>query len=275
MSADSSGRLSYLLENLLLLPGIFSIVPMISVAWSLSYEFCFYLALPLLVAGLKFGSWRRRFRVTFLLSLACLHGVLTLYGFGGHVRLIMFIVGMLLYETLDSGKADGLLSRYGELLAISAFCFGLAVIGLSELGAISFPSTAISARQVYRTTVLSGTLFTLVLYALAYNGILGRVLGFTPLRWLGNMSYSYYLLHGLAMHGISLVALAIFPTSSPSLVVYWGLLPVALGLSMLASAILYLFVEAPFSLGISVQWPWRLSTNSSALRTPQADRFQC
>ena len=36
----------YIIQNLLLLPGIFSIPPIITVAWSLSYEFFFYLLIP-------------------------------------------------------------------------------------------------------------------------------------------------------------------------------------------------------------------------------------
>jgi peptidoglycan/LPS O-acetylase OafA/YrhL len=211
----------------------------------------------------------------FLLSFAIVHGLLVFFGLGGHIRLLMFVAGMLLYETVDSRKAEGFLSRRGEVLAISAFCFGLAAIGLSELGGMSLPPTAIPVRQVGRAVVLSGTLFALVLYSLAYDGILGRLLEFTPLRWLGNMSYSYYLLHGLAMHGVSIVAVAFFPISSPSTIVFWGLLPVALGLSMLASAILYVFVEAPFSLGVSVQWPWRVSRNATPIREPRADQSPC
>src|SRR5262249_39236648 len=37
------GTVPYLIENLLLLPGVFHIKPIVTVAWSLSYEFAFYL----------------------------------------------------------------------------------------------------------------------------------------------------------------------------------------------------------------------------------------
>jgi hypothetical protein len=48
------------------------------------------------------------------------------------------------------------------------------------------------------------------------------------------------------------------------LMLYWGLSPLALGLSMPASSILYPFAEAPFSLGISPR-----------LTTARADRLRC
>ena len=54
---------AYLLANLLLLPGLFPIEPLITVAWSLSYEFAYYLALPLLVAGTGMRDWEPRRRM--------------------------------------------------------------------------------------------------------------------------------------------------------------------------------------------------------------------
>ena len=43
-------QISYVVQNLLLMPGIFSGRAMNGVAWSLSYEMFFYLLLPLLLA---------------------------------------------------------------------------------------------------------------------------------------------------------------------------------------------------------------------------------
>src|SRR5690242_12292580 len=47
-SADSEA-FYYVAENLLLLPGVLPIEPLITVAWSLSYEFAYYLATPLII----------------------------------------------------------------------------------------------------------------------------------------------------------------------------------------------------------------------------------
>ena len=50
-------HLLYIVANLLLLPGVFNIPGIISAAWSLSYEFAFYLAIPILVLLLRARSW--------------------------------------------------------------------------------------------------------------------------------------------------------------------------------------------------------------------------
>jgi peptidoglycan/LPS O-acetylase OafA/YrhL len=69
-----AGGVTYVVENLAFLPGIFSIRPLMSVAWSLSYEWLFYLLIPVLVAILALHRWRRRLRILLFLFLA---GVLT------------------------------------------------------------------------------------------------------------------------------------------------------------------------------------------------------
>src|SRR5712692_6995367 len=61
---------SYMLANFFLLPGIFCINPIITVAWSLSYEFFFYLTIPLLVWILGMRSWRPVSRVMFFLAIS-------------------------------------------------------------------------------------------------------------------------------------------------------------------------------------------------------------
>src|SRR5207245_8763379 len=53
----------YILANLLLLPGILNIRPIISVAWSLSYEFFFYLTLPLVISLARMRQWKRNHRL--------------------------------------------------------------------------------------------------------------------------------------------------------------------------------------------------------------------
>ena len=58
----------YVLANALLLPGIFAITPIITVAWSLSYEFFFYLIIPVIVSTAGMRSWKRAGRVAFFVG---------------------------------------------------------------------------------------------------------------------------------------------------------------------------------------------------------------
>lgn len=69
--AGTGSAALYLVANLLLLPGLFPIEPMITVAWSLSYEFAYYLTLPLLVAALGMRRWQVGRRVAFFAGLSC------------------------------------------------------------------------------------------------------------------------------------------------------------------------------------------------------------
>jgi peptidoglycan/LPS O-acetylase OafA/YrhL len=62
--------MGYLFANFLMLPGILPIVPLITVAWSLSYELSFYLTLPLLIKWLHIPAWPRPARIAFFLALA-------------------------------------------------------------------------------------------------------------------------------------------------------------------------------------------------------------
>ena len=47
-----------------------------------------------------------------------------------------------------------------------------------------------------------------VAYGAAFGGAgpLAAGLAWKPLRWLGNLSYSYYLAHGLGLHAVALAA---------------------------------------------------------------------
>jgi len=102
--------------------------------------------------------------------------------------------------------------------------------------------------SISRVAVLSVGLSGTVLYCFAYRGVLQEVFSSTPLRWLGNMSYSYYLAHGLALNGLRLAAGRILPPDGGSTVVFAILLPAALLLTLAVSAALFVAVEKPLSL---------------------------
>ena len=85
----------FLLENFLLLPGLFPIVAMITVAWSLSYEMFFYLAIPLVITALDLRDWEPQRRVVLFLAVTVLFATYCAV-VGGPVQLIMFLSGMLL-----------------------------------------------------------------------------------------------------------------------------------------------------------------------------------
>lgn len=233
---DSGMRAAvYLLQNLLLLPGLFPIEPMITVAWSLSYEMFYYLAIPLIIFAFRLRGRTTAWRTTFF---GILTGVTVAYCavYGGHVRLIMFMAGILVYEALS----DSRVASPSGLVAVLAFVMGLATATLPWSGTAAF-ALKISALYV--------TFFVLCLACFRDPAMwLSRALCWTPLRWLGNMSYSYYLLHGLALKASFMALGYLLPRGGHETLYFGILLPLTFGLSLLPAAALFLAVERPLSL---------------------------
>lgn len=225
----------YVVQNVLLLPGIFPITPIITVAWSLSYEMFFYLVIPLAVWGLRLRHQSPAARSVLFAGAAfvtCL--VATVYG--GPVRVIMFIAGMLLSEAMTSWKSQA----PGAAIGASMLFVGLAATCLP----IDGPNG-----QVIKIAVLFIAFFVLCFSCFGHpQGWLALAFTWTPLRWLGNMSYSYYLLHGLALKALFFVLPHVFPASQGTAWHFWLLLPVAFAFTLFPSAILFLWIERPFSL---------------------------
>lgn len=104
VGGSALGAALYVLENLLLLPGVFDIKPIVTVTWSLSYEFAFYWSLPVVIWLTGMRRWTSRWRtvffiVIFTVSLAC-----AFQAARSHCRLLMFVPGILLYEAVHAER---------------------------------------------------------------------------------------------------------------------------------------------------------------------------
>ena len=224
----------YFVANYLLLPGLLPIDPIITVAWSLSYEMFFYLTIPLVIVGLDLRGrsvlWRS---VLFALTAVFVFA----YGaaYGGHVRMAMFLAGMLLYETIAARRRAP-----GTALALSGLVIGLAGTLLPIGGSAGF---------ALKVALLFVAFFGLCFACFADGStVLARAFSWLPLRWLGNMSYSYYLLHGLALKAAFLVLGLWLPATAAGSTVFWTLLGPMFAVSLVPAAALFLLVERPFSL---------------------------
>jgi peptidoglycan/LPS O-acetylase OafA/YrhL len=190
------GTLSYILANALMLPGIFPISPLMTVAWSLSYEFCFYITIPLALRALRFTLWPRGARVLFVLSACAAQLTLTHAGVTRHPRLVMFGCGILMHE------AAGFRFRWlrlGSVLALAAFIAAVSLNGLSGQVVNPYSGPVMKADEVCLASLFVSTL-ALGHFALSAEGFLASCFRWDWIRWFGNMSYSYYLVHGLALH---------------------------------------------------------------------------
>jgi exopolysaccharide production protein ExoZ len=224
----------YLTQNLLLLPGIFPIEPMITVAWSLSYEMFYYLVAPLVMwaAALKTRSapWRLAFVV--VVSVVAFGAAAWL---GGPVRLGMFLAGIVLFELMRNrpGRAPGSAVAFAALLASL------------WLSLIPLPGAAAQSLR----TLLLGVGFALLCWCCFVRGdsLASRLFNWTPMRWLGNMSYSYYLLHGLSLKVFFMALAWVLPSPGVSAMVLWLWLP-AFAVTLVPTVLLFLLVERPYSL---------------------------
>jgi exopolysaccharide production protein ExoZ len=229
----------YLIQNILLLPGIFEIEPLIVVAWSLSYEAFYYLMVPLFVALFKMRTMPRikRLQILFFTTLTI---AICFTIFGGHIRLMMFLAGIFLYEAYSLTR-----SRVANpWLGVGCFLIGL----LSVLVPVSTNGWAVA-----KIVVLASCFFVLCVASFSHDQTwLRRLLSWSPLRWWGNISYSYYLVHGLTLKACFFILGKLLP----SLVVEtWQLF--FLGIAMLvvtlaSSLFVYLLIEFPFSLAPSL-----------------------
>jgi peptidoglycan/LPS O-acetylase OafA/YrhL len=158
-------------------------------AWSISVEFMAYLAFPFFLSA----SWRAGMVVKLILAIALLSAlvwfaVLTRDDFNqwdGPRTLLRclpeFMLGTLLYSTFRNKVCVSLFARDGVMLGIAAIAALCLHVGAPDL--------------------LIVLVFALViLAAVANNGKFAEVLNVAPLVWLGEISYSLYLIHGFVQY---------------------------------------------------------------------------
>lgn len=239
----------YLVQNVLLLPGIFDIPPIITVSWSLSYELFYYLLIPLIIAVLSLRKWNWQRRVVFFLAASAV-GFTYFYFFPGPARLLMFVSGIVLFDVASYGK-----TKIPDFSGLAAFLTAL-------IAATIIFSFHIQELWLYLTLYVLFFLF--VLEALLNQNGSARVLSLTPLRWLGNISYSYYLIHGLTLKAAFLLLKKFLPPDGSDASAFWLLLAPMFAATFVVSALLFVFVEKPFSLTVS-QLPKQAKTEKPVI----------
>lgn len=244
-------QIGYVMANLLLLPGMLSIDPIMTVAWSLSYEAFYYLPVPLAIAALRMRAWTAPQRLLFILALYAAMVALELSGFGGRFHLSMFLGGMMLHEIVamrpDERHSASLGADLAAFLAVGA---ALAFYVLSAKGATAIDTPLSGAFHPVVRLVLVNFAFVLLVYRSVFTaGLASRAYAWTPLRWLGNASYSFYLMHGLGLHAFFTLLGKIWQPETENPILFLALMPPAFLVSLAATLPIYLLVERPLSLG--------------------------
>lgn len=229
LTGDSGQDLNLVILNLLLLPllpFIHGTKPIINATWSLAYEAFFYIAAPATIYLIRLRSANNPTRLITLLILSIL-GFVAFSQIGGNDRAMMFLSGALLAEAIIFTR-DSLLPQWTGALALAA---GITIVGLRPHGE-GFP------------TISLFILFNIVcMDAFRPNSRFGKALSAKPLRWLGNISYSFYLIHGLLLQGFLTISSKIGLDST----FYAPIIPAFL-FCVAGSLIVYLLIEKPLSL---------------------------
>jgi exopolysaccharide production protein ExoZ len=225
----------YLGQNFLLLPGLLPVKALITVAWSLSYEMFYYISLPLLISLLKLRQRGVYCRVSIFSALAVVFAIASAQ-YGGPTRLLMFIPGILLYEVTQ----HRLFSASGSRVGLIALLTGL----ISPLASIDG-----SFGVLFKTGCLFVAFFIICHTCFEQSfGALGRAFSLGCLRWLGNMSYSYYLVHGLALKAAFLVLGKLFPLNGQGILFFVAMMIMMFIWTLIPSAVTFIAIERPFSI---------------------------
>lgn len=261
------GSVLYVLANVAFLPGVFPVKPIMNVAWSLSYEWFFYLLLPLVVMAFGMCRWQRRTRCSFFLGGALLFLVANIVfpaafyfpsnpGRESHVEAVMFAGGIVLYEIVEAQRMlrwnTAIVDAAAWILGGGAAIAG-AIAGVVKLG-IAAPDPRVSEVEALLSTALFIGYSALVLAALTPGTKTARALSARPVRWLGNMSFSFYLIHGLPLHVLGIAAARLHAGSLAGArlwIVFVAAIPFVFVITAATSAVLFLAVEKRLSLASS------------------------
>lgn len=251
-SAPADAALYLLSSILLLTPLLIPFEPLINVAWSLSYEMFYYALIPLLIMTLRLRAWQSHWRIAFFSALALGYGSYCVLE-GGKVRLIMFVAGILLYEVM----------KHTRLRAPSA---GLTVFAVTTCLTSYLFATRINYSLSFALLFVAFFILCFCSFSDSSNW-LKRSFEWSPLRWFGNMSYSFYMVHALAMQGFILIFTKVFPTAAPQgAAFFWIMMPVLFVVAFVPSLVIYLGVEYPWSLQKPLTTPATPTTPVPAFR---------
>lgn len=177
-------EISQFAGNLLFLNAVpaLGVQPYNAVTWSLFYEFVFYLTFPAILL-LRSRSGRTG---PLQILLFCLAFMIVASNMGpSFIRFLMFFGGALM-ACIQKERLVTFASRLPDTAVLAFY----------------FTSTLLFARLLsytYFIPVFLVTTFLLVLKVLYGTGFLNRIFRTRWLRYMGNISFSFYLMHGLAI----------------------------------------------------------------------------
>ena len=228
-----------LAQNLLFLNGWFAIgeVPSYNfVTWTLFFEFVFYLTIPAVGLLPSRPAWQ------ILGGLAIISGTALIMQLGP--TYLFFFAGFMIANAPD------------ELLRAIAARIPIPVLIVGYLA-----TTSLHGFRILDTTTFT-FLYMIVaagmIISAAYGtGLFHQIFSWRPLRALGTISYSFYLLHALVAICVFMLCWRYAPAAEwQRWLVVIAATPVSFGLSVGAASVLYWIAERPYFLGYFGSSAW-------------------
>ncbi|MBL8237484.1 MAG: acyltransferase [Bryobacterales bacterium] len=234
------------LAQLLLLPGLFPDVPILTVSWTLSYIIAGYLVFPVVALTLLHGAAPRPRR---LLVWSLVTAFIFLCGLADgplSIRFAYVPAGCLVFEIqsdpASSARRSGVLRR---LLAIAAvFLFLRVTLDGDILGTAWLPPLR---KAIYTLSglALTATLIGVALIVQRRYSWLGEIRLLSLTAGYGRTGYSFYLLHGPVVKVFALLLFPLFAAANAPALLYWLVMPVCWAIAAAAAFLLYRLVERP------------------------------
>ncbi len=197
-----------------------SVIPInAGIHWTLHYEWIFYLLLPFTALMLRGRTW-------IFLAIPTVFLAFSVRDWGYWV---IFIFGMIIAHVVHKWpKMEWLRTNR---LAVWIPIVSMIAVYMYQNKPYSVPQYALSA---------------LILLCFIYGNSLFGLLSSKAARFLGTISYSVYLMHGIILFATLNLAQTVIPIAGMGPWQYWSLILIAGILTVLASTITYKYIEHPF-----------------------------
>jgi peptidoglycan/LPS O-acetylase OafA/YrhL len=237
----------YVAANAALLPGLLPIPPIITVSWTLSYIFAFYLVSPLLVRSARLCRLPRLQRCAILAVLAAGSRGLGAVNLDPS-RVPFFFVGMLVWEMTDWFKRRGRMPAWLPHVMLATAAAAVAVFCASVLRARLAQNLWGWAGLRILDAGLVPVICLLCFCFCAFGGHSGlsRLLASHPLRLFGGISYSFYLTHGITLNFFDEIAGPRISGLLGHSALAWLWYPVCFAAATVVAAAFFLLVERHF-----------------------------